>query len=93
MSQANNKLKFTIFFLIILISIIFSSLGEKGLFKSLSLYRKIREIDSNIENLQIKNKETQKEIERLKNDDVYIEKLAKEELGLIREDEIIYVFK
>ena len=46
-----------------------------------------------IKELKKENKELMEEIRRLKQDPAYVEKVAREELGLIRENEVIYKFK
>ena len=46
-----------------------------------------------IEELKGKNKELTAEIRRLKGDPRYLESVARRELGLVRENEVIYRFK
>ena len=46
-----------------------------------------------IEELKEKNKELITEIRRLKGDPRYLESVARRELGLVRENEVIYRFK
>ena len=43
-----------------------------------------------IEELEKENANLTTEIDRLKNDSLYIEKIARKELGMIRQGEIIY---
>lgn len=62
-------------------------------------YRKLKEakyrqiqLEKRIAELRKENEELQKRLERLQNDMVYIEKLAREDLGIVGEGEIIYEF-
>jgi cell division protein FtsB len=64
--------------------------GEKGWLKSRELNRRIREIKSEIQKLEGKANQLKIEIWRAKHDPTYLEKLAREELGMAKEGEIIY---
>ena len=84
-----------IFFLIccaMFIVIYFSFFGEKGIVESFKLNRELKEIELNIEKLTTKNAQLEKEIKTVENEDGYVEKKAREALGLVRDDEIVYEF-
>ena len=60
-------------------------------------YQKMRELrqknhdyEAQILDLKRKNTELSRERERLENDPVYLEKVAREKMGLVREGEMIY---
>ena len=55
----------------------------------LQLKEDIKKLETEVENLKSKNSSLLSEIELLKDDD-YIEKIAREELGLSKPDEIIF---
>ena len=57
------------------------------------LNKQIENLESEIERVRESNKKLAKEISALKNDPLYIEKLARKELGLIRSGEVIYKLK
>ena len=57
------------------------------------LNKQIANLESEIERVRESNKKLAKEISALKNDPLYIEKLARKELGLIRSGEVIYKLK
>jgi cell division protein FtsB len=57
------------------------------------LNKQIANLKSEIEKVRESNKKLAKEISALKNDPLYIEKLARKELGLIRVGEVIYKLK
>jgi len=57
------------------------------------LNKQIANLENEIERVRESNKKLAKEISALKNDPLYIEKLARKELGLIRSGEVIYKLK
>lgn len=58
-----------------------------------ALYQENEKIKSNIQELESKNEGLRKKIELLQNDSSYIEKMAREELGMIKQSEKIYRFE
>lgn len=60
-------------------------------------YRRLQsEIDSlatENKSLEERNAELQKEIDRLQNDDAYLEELARQKYGLLKENETVYEVK
>lgn len=67
--------------------------GERGLVAVLRLRAEYNKIQSRIAKIQDQNLSTSQEIERIKREEKYIEKSARELLGLVKEDEIVYEFK
>ena len=57
------------------------------------LYQENERIKGKIEELKMSNKELEKRISTLKNDKLYIEKVAREELGMIKQGEKVYKFE
>ena len=57
------------------------------------LNKQIANLEKEIESVRKSNKKLTEEISALKNDPLYIEKLARKELGLIRSGEVIYKLK
>lgn len=79
-----------VIFFSLLLCIIF---GERGV---IDLYRLKSESDQLTyiaDDLKKENQRLYRNIERLKNDPEYIEEIAREELGMVARDEIIYQFK
>ena len=78
--------------LIILLSVV-TIVGERG---ALHLWRlrgeKVRLDEQNFR-LQLENQNLHQRIMRIRNDDDYLEKLAREELNLVRPGEIVYRFQ
>jgi cell division protein FtsL len=56
--------------------------------RTLQLKEDIKILESEIEELKMKNKNLSEEVESLKSDE-YVEKIAREELGLTKPDEIL----
>ncbi len=60
-------------------------------------YRKLQsQIDSLAQenrNLEERNAELKKEIDRLQNDDTYLEEMARQKYGLLKENETVYEVK
>ncbi len=73
--------------------VIYSCFSERGLLKVISLKSELKEMEAFNESLQLENEECNEYIHLLKDDTRYIEKLAREELGLLKEGEMVYFFK
>ena len=78
-----------IFTVIVTLSTLF---GERGLLELYDLSKKRNSIINNNNTLKETNRDLEKKIELLKNDDHYIEKVARKELGMVGSDEIVYHF-
>lgn len=60
--------------------------------KVLALYREQRHLAVQTEELKIENQKLCQQIDDLKHAPRAIERIAREELGMVREDEIVYRF-
>ncbi len=78
------------FFLVILISSFF---GRKGLLEIYRVKRKYEVMIQEIQTLEARKSQLQKEIEALQNDPKAVEKEAREKLWLIKPDEKVIVKK
>lgn len=67
--------------------------GNRGLVYLIRLQAEQRELEEKAFTLQQKNDRLQRRVERLQSDDRYIERLAREHLGLAKKDELIYRIK
>ncbi len=67
--------------------------GEKGFFSLHRMGLELREMKEVNERIREENKRLIRELYLLKNNKKYIEEIARKELGLIREGEIVYQFK
>jgi cell division protein FtsB len=80
---------FVIFFSLLLCII----LGERGAIDLYLLQSKAGHLARIVNDLKEENQKLYRNIDRLKNDLEYIEEIAREELGMVARDEIIYQFK
>jgi cell division protein FtsB/cell division protein DivIC len=84
------------FLLLILISLlilgILTFLGEKGIFHLLRLQKEAVRIKEKNLKLEEENQKLKEEVKRLQSDKRYIEEIARKELGMVKEGEIIYQF-
>jgi cell division protein FtsB len=78
--------------IIILISCVAYLFTREG-FRVNSLHEENERIKSKIEELKTSNEKLTKIIETLKKDKLYIEKVAREELGMIKQGEKVYKFE
>ncbi len=67
--------------------------GDMGFLKNYKLYKQNKKIEANINELEIKNRDLRREIDNLKGNTRYIEKIAREELNMSRQDEITFIFE
>jgi cell division protein FtsB len=86
--------KFTFFFLLLLcLMVAWLGFGERGF---VHLYQMERERTSHIEKisrLEQENQELLEEIQRLRTDKAYIEAMGRRELGLVKNEEVLYRFE
>lgn len=85
--------KFTFFFLFLSLMVAWLGFGERGF---VHLYQMERERASHLEKiseLERENQELLEEIQRLRTDQAYIEATGRRELGLVKNEEILYRFE
>ena len=89
-----NKLKKILITVIIALSIVLAIYAfTPCIIEQRKLNKQITELGKEIRKVRESNKKLAKEIYALKNDSLYIEKLARKELGLIKPGEVIYKLK
>ena len=66
--------------------------SDQGLFAYLDLKARHADIDYRVEELHKKSLELSQEIRLLKSDRPYIEKMIRQQMNFIKNDEILYVF-
>lgn len=85
--------KFSIAALVILGFIVaWLGFGERGFIHLYRMEKERQAYQERIQQLEEINQDLFDEINRLREDNDYIESIARKELGLVREDEIIYRF-
>jgi cell division protein FtsB len=64
--------------------------GDGGFFEVYQFNRHLQQMERRIQALEVENERLRKQVTGLRNDPYQIEKLAREDLGLVRPDEIIF---
>ena len=85
------KLKVVVGILILLI-LGFTVFGENGLLNLVRSQKRTQALFLEAERLKKENQKLKEEIERLKNDPSHIERLAREELGMVKPGELVFQF-
>jgi len=78
--------------LLILFMLGMTVLGDRGLFKLLRLKRQRQALVLERDRLQADNERLRADIDRLDHDYDYIERVAREEFGMVRPGEFIFLF-
>jgi len=66
--------------------------GEKGILHLFRLQKEVARIKEKNVKLEEENQNLREEVKRLQSDKRYIEEIARKELGMVKEGEIIYQF-
>ena len=80
--------KFLLLFLILMGSVIL--FGSRGVLDNYRLNQKLLDLQKGNEEIVAKNDALKKEILLLRNDMRYIEKVARDELGMVRQNDRVY---
>jgi cell division protein FtsB len=76
-----------------LVLVINALVGERGLMETLRARRQHQELVASIERLRVENGRLREEARRLRTDPGTIEALARQELGLIKPGEMLFIIK
>ncbi len=76
-----------------LVLVIDALVGEKGLLESMRARRHYQQLSASLDDLKRENARLRDEARRLREDPAAIESLAREELGLIRPGEVVFILK
>jgi len=71
----------------------FATFTDQGLLGLYRLKQDKARLEARLTQLKAENERLRAEIERLKTDPAYLEKVAREELGLVHQDELVFQFK
>lgn len=85
--------RFLKFVIIISIIALVIHMFSKEFFKLYVLYQENEDIKRSIEDLKKENQDLQKQISILTSDTAYLQKIAREELGMIKQSEKIFKFQ
>lgn len=79
-----------LFFILLIVS--WLAFGDRGFIYLYRMDKERQEYQERIQKLEAANQELKDEIDRLRYDRDYIEETARKELGLVKENEVIYRF-
>jgi len=71
----------------------FALFGDRGILRALQAGRQKAALEEQVRQLEAANSELRKEIESLRNDRRYLEAIARKELGMVKDDELVYQFR
>ena len=91
--KTNYAVYFLVFSCFAALLFVWLAFGPHGLLDLSKMQKEKEESGVLIEELKEKNRELIAEIRRLKGDPQYLESVARKELGLVRENEVIYRLK
>ena len=77
----------------VLCVVVYSCLGERGLMNVLSMRQELQKIQESNKIVHQENESLKEYSYLLKNDINVIEKIAREELGLLKSGEVVYFFE
>lgn len=94
MTKAERRIVKRIVIIVILAAILWVLFApNRGLIHYRKLQGQMESLSIENKNLERRNEELRKEIDRLKNDDAYLEELARHKYGLLKENETVYEVK
>ncbi len=67
--------------------------GEKGILCAVKSNQQKEALQQQVDSLELANQTLRKEIEALRSDPRYLEAISRKELGMVREDELVYQFR
>jgi len=70
----------------------FALFGERGILHMLKLSGQKASLEEKIAEFEVQNDELRMEIAALRGDHHYIERIARTELGMVRDDELVFQF-
>jgi cell division protein FtsB len=71
----------------------FALFGDRGILRALQASRQKSTLQEEVRQLESINAELRQEIESLRNDRRYLEAIARKELGMVKDDELVYQFR
>ena len=94
LTKAERRLVKRIILIVAAVSVLWLLFSPNtGLFHYRSLQNRINSLSRENKDLEERNAELQQEIDRLQNDDAYLEELARKKYGLLKENETVYEVK
>ena len=79
--------------LLVLVILAVAIWGDKGILCALRAKQQKEDLVRQVQALEAVNRELRREIENLKSSPRFLEGIARKELGMVKEDELIYQFR
>jgi cell division protein FtsB len=76
-----------------LVVVIYGILGDQGFFHLHRLKLELSDLQQKIATIETDNVRLRQEIGQLKTDPAYIERLARQDLGMLKENEVLFLFR
>src|SRR3970282_2221530 len=92
LSKLSQRGLIYVFSALLIILSLFTTFGERGMLHLWRLWEEKKKLDEKNFLLDKENEILRERIYRLRHDNLYLEKIAREDLGLVRQGEIIYRF-
>jgi cell division protein FtsB len=92
-SPAGRKAVHFLLIFVTLVLVADALVGEKGLIESMRARRQYREVAASLDALRRENGRLRETVRGLRDDPAAIESLAREQLGLIRPGEVLFIIK
>ncbi len=92
-SSAGRRALHLLIVFVTLVLVADALVGEKGLVESMRARRQYRDVAASLESLRRENSRLRDSVRRLRDDPGAIESLAREQLGLIRPGEVLFIIK
>lgn len=77
----------------VIFTLFFTAFGDRGLLKIYRLGKEVRKLETSLKNLEQQNSDLSKNIEKMKKERTFQERSARETLGLVQDDDIVYEFQ
>lgn len=77
----------------VIFTLFFTAFGDRGLLKIFRLRKELKRLEASLKNLESQNTDISKNIEKMKKERAFQERSARETLGLVQDDDIVYEFQ
>ena len=91
--KLSKKPVFLLILLLFLILGFFTFFGDKGILHLFRLQKELARIKETNVKIEEENRRLREEVSRLQHEKRYIEEIARKELGMVKEGEVIYQFE
>ena len=91
MKDAINRIALVVFGVLIIATLLLAVFNDHGLLKVRAQQQKLTGVEADVNKIQAENKALSQEIQALRTDPTAIEKLAREELRLVKPGEVVLI--